>query len=201
MKRTIAVGLMLGCLACHDPFSGPPEPETRLWERGPWQLIYAPDGSPVRRLLDADGNGVAERVETFHPNRRPWQVQSDDDEDGIIDKWEVFDEDGELVRIGRATKRPGHPDVWIVPDGRGGLRRREYDGSADGSIDRIEWFDGEVLTRVAVDSDHNGRLDRWQNWERGEVASERIDTDGDGEPDRRLVYGPDGSIRLERYPF
>jgi len=199
--RAIAVGLMLSSIACHDPFIGPPEPETRLWQNGPWQLIYAPDGRPVRRLLDADGDGVAERVETFHTNHRYWKVQTDADNDGFVDKWEVFDQEGELERLGRATKRPGHPDVWIVPDRRGGVRRREFDASGNGVIDKIEWFDGEVLTRTAVDSDQNGHMDRWQDWKSGRVVSERLDTDGDGEPDRRLTYGADGSIRLERYPY
>jgi len=199
--RVIIVGLVLGCIACHDPFIEPQEPETRLWERGPWQLIYAPDGRPIRRLLDTDGNGVAERVETFHPNRRYWRVQTDADSDGFVDKWEVFGRDGELEKIGIATKRPGHPDVWIVPDGRGGVRRREFDVSGNGAIDKIEWFDGTVLTRVAVDGNQNGHMDRWQDWRGGRVVSERLDTDGDGEPDRKLVYGANGSIKLESYPY
>jgi hypothetical protein len=199
--RFIVVGLVLSCSACHDPFLEPPEPETRLWESGPWQLIYAPDGRPIRRLLDADGNGVAERVETFHPNHRYWRVQTDADGDGFVDKWEVFAPDGELERLGVATKRPGHPDAWIVPDGRGGVRRRELDVSGNGVVDKIEWFDGEVLTRVAVDGNQDGHMDRWQVWQGGRVVSERLDTDGDGEPDRKLVYGENGSIRLESYPY
>lgn len=198
--RAIAVGLVLGCLACHDPFVESREMETKLWESGPWQLIYGPDGEPVRRLLDADGNGIAERVETFHPNHRYWKVQTDADADGFVDKWEEFTEDGELERLGTATARPGHADAWIVPDGRGGVRRREFDVTGNGIIDKIEWLDGSVVTRVAVDGDQNGHMDRWQDWKGGRVVSERLDTNGDGEPDRRLVYGANGSIKLERYP-
>ena len=44
-----------------------------------------------------------------------------------------------------------------------------------------------------------GRPDRWQDWDHGRIVSEEIDTNGDGQPDRRLVFGPKARLlRVER---
>jgi hypothetical protein len=56
-----------------------------------------------------------------------------------------------------------------------------------------------VLVRIEIDTDRDGRIDRWQNWDKGRLVSEEIDTDGDGRPDRRLVFGPRARLlRIER---
>jgi hypothetical protein len=50
-----------------------------------------------------------------------------------------------------------------------------------------------------MDSDRDGRVDRWQDWHAGRLASEEIDTNGDGRADRRLVFGPRARLlRVER---
>jgi hypothetical protein len=52
---------------------------------------------------------------------------------------------------------------------------------------------------IEIDSDRDGRVDRWQHWEKGRLVSEEIDIDGDGKPDRRLVFGPKARLlRVER---
>jgi hypothetical protein len=47
---------------------------------------------------------------------------------------------------------------------------------------------------VESDSNRDGQIDRWQYWAQGRLASEELDTDGDGTPDRRLVFGPDARL-------
>jgi hypothetical protein len=39
-------------------------------------------------------------------------------------------------------------------------------------------------------------VDRWQDWSLGRLASEDLDTDGDGKPDRRILY--DGQGRFSK---
>jgi len=51
---------------------------------------------------------------------------------------------------------------------------------------------GEIL--VTVDSDHDGKMDRWQRWSNRRIVREELDIDGDGAPDRRLRYGPVGNV-------
>jgi hypothetical protein len=45
-----------------------------------------------------------------------------------------------------------------------------------------------------MDSDGDGKIERWQTWVGGHVVSEELDTDGDGISDRRLRYGVDGHL-------
>jgi len=45
-----------------------------------------------------------------------------------------------------------------------------------------------------MDSDRNGRVDRWQRWHSGRLLQEEIDTDSDGIPDRRLRYDASGDV-------
>ena len=55
-----------------------------------------------------------------------------------------------------------------------------------------------------MDSDGDGKIERWQTWVAGRVVSEELDTDGDGISDRRLRYGANGHLvgmdKLTREP-
>jgi len=60
-------------------------------------------------------------------------------------------------------------------------------------------FRDGILAAVETDSDGDGRIDRWQTWERGRLAREELDTNADGAPDRRLVFGAKARLlRVER---
>jgi hypothetical protein len=37
-------------------------------------------------------------------------------------------------------------------------------------------------------------MDRWQEWRKGRLVAEDLDTDGDGKADRRLRYGDAGNV-------
>jgi len=187
--------------SCRDPFPRQPVPKVRFYQQGPYQTFYDPAGGLLRRLTDTDGDGVAERIELFHPNRRVRQLESDTDGDGHLDLWEVFRPDGELEKVGRSERHTGQPDLWVFPDGRGGLARREVDENGDGRIDRVEHLEGRTLVRVSLDGDGGGRFDRWQSWESFRLTAERFDTDGDGAPDRQLRFDGSGNVvAVEPYP-
>jgi hypothetical protein len=69
--------------------------------------------------------------------------------------------------------------------------------SADGQrVEREETFAIDGLSAVAFDSDGDGRMDRWQRWLSGRLQSEDLDTNGDGDPDRRLLFSSKGAPRL-----
>ena len=61
-------------------------------------------------------------------------------------------------------------------------------------MDRAEIFRDGAVARVESDSNRDGAIDRWQYWASGRLATEELDTDGDGVPDRRLVFGPDARL-------
>jgi len=50
------------------------------------------------------------------------------------------------------------------------------------------------VAAVGIDSDGDGKIERWQTWVGGRVVSEEIDTDGDGISDRRLRYAANGHL-------
>jgi hypothetical protein len=191
----LAGGLVfLGLVACRDPFPSPERPPVRLYQEGRYQTTWDDRSQLIRRLTDADGDGRAERVELFTPERRVRRAEIDTDLDGAVDRWEEYGSEGELTRLGLARRAPGRVDLWIVPDGRGGLRRRELDQDGDGSFDRFESYEGATLVRVAMDADRDGHVERWQEWRNRALLAESFDIDADGAPDRRLRYGPDGRV-------
>ncbi len=55
-----------------------------------------------------------------------------------------------------------------------------------------------MLVRAEEDTDGDGALDKWETYEQSRLASVSFDTTHHrGAPDRRLIYGADGSARVE----
>lgn len=89
----------------------------------------------------------------------------------------------------------GRPDRWIRY--QGGVRHSiAEDGHARGTPDLRYHFspDGAQVVRVEIDGDLDGRNDRIFVYENGRVASESLDTDGDGVRDRFDRFDADGYI-------
>ena len=47
------------------------------------------------------------------------------------------------------------------------------------------------------DSDEDGKIDKWETYDGDRLASVAFDTQHRGTADRRLIYGADGTARLE----
>jgi hypothetical protein len=43
-------------------------------------------------------------------------------------------------------------------------------------------------------------MDKWETFDDGRLTSVAFDTQGRGVPERRLMYAPDGSVRVEVDP-
>jgi hypothetical protein len=172
-----------------------PEPAAQayLFEKGPYQALYGDDGQIRRLLHDSNHDRVADYV-VLYEGMVPRRVEIDEDLDGAIDRWEDYDRLKRLVRVARARRTPGVPDLW-ESSASGHLTKRELDEDADGRVDRIERFVGDSLARVEMDTDRDGHMDRWQIWGNGRLVRETLDVDADGVADRALDYGPDGGIR------
>ncbi len=93
------------------------------------------------------------------------RIEIDADEDGIIDRWEYYDSNQKLQKVGTARMR-------------------------DGKIARTEFYEGSVLVRAEEDTDGNGIVDKWETYANGVVASVAFDTEGAGHPTRRIQYDP-----------
>jgi len=64
-------------------------------------------------------------------------------------------------------------------------------------VTRREYYEKDTLVRAEEDGDGDGVFDKWETFEGGRLSSVAFDTLHRGTPDRRLVNGADGSVRLE----
>ena len=84
-----------------------------------------------------------------------------------------------------------------IPRPDGSIARVDVSTRRDGKVDRTEYYENDALVRAEEDSDEDGKADKWETYEAGRLASVAFDTLHRGTPDRRLIYGVDGSTRLE----
>jgi hypothetical protein len=167
--------------------------ELRVVERGAYRALYSPGGELQRIEYDSNDDGRADHIAYHDGAPRARLIEIDTDHDGEVNRWEHYDAEGRLIKVG-SSRRGGKPDRWafLGPDGL--ASRMEYDSDSDGRVDRIEVLEQGRLVRVEVDVDRDGKIDRWQDWRTGVLSAEELDTDGDGEPDRRLLYGTGGNV-------
>jgi hypothetical protein len=167
--------------------------ELRIVERGAYRAVYDSAGDLLRIEYDSNGDGRPDHFAHHDGAPKARLLEIDTDYDGTINRWEHYDPDGRLVKVG-SSRRGETPDRWayLGPDGL--ASRMEYDSDGDGRVDRVEVLEQGRLVRVEVDADRDGRLDRWQDWRSGVLSAEELDTNGDGKPDRRLLYGTSGNV-------
>jgi hypothetical protein len=164
-----------------------------LLDRGPYQAFYDRWGHLQRIEYDSNKDGRPDQIAHHRGEHHARLLEVDEDFDGRMDRWEDYDADGTLVKIGVSRHGRG-PDVWVYAGPDGQPRRKEYDEDGDGRVDRAEELAAGRVVRVELDTDRDGRMDRWQEWLEGRLTEERIDTDRDGRPDRRLRYGAHGEV-------
>jgi hypothetical protein len=157
---------------------------------------------------DSNANGTMDTW-TEMDGTRPLRSRIDTNEDGRIDRWEDYDEHGDLVRVGFSRRDTGIADAWVYPDAGGRLHRIEISSTADEArIDRWEYYeavqagpDGRgALVRAEEDTTGDGRADRWETYEGGAIRTAAFDENGDGRPDRRVTYLGNGRVVIESNP-
>lgn len=145
---------------------------------------------------DSDGDG---KVDTwsYMDGARIVRIEIDKDEDGKIDRWEYYDANQKLEKIGTSRAQNGKEDSWsyLAPDGT--IARIDVSTKHDGKINRVEHYQKDILVSAEEDGDGDGRMDKWETYDGARLASVAFDTTHRGTPDRRLIYGPNGTARLE----
>jgi hypothetical protein len=201
MVRWLVVAAALTLTACADA-----EKERLLQTTRP---TYDPKTGRLTALTyDANRNG---KIDTWTDmdGTRPLRARLDRDEDGIVDRWEYYDAAGALVKVGFSQQNDGTADAWAFsgPDGR--IQRIEVSTARDEQrIDRVEYYDparaaagnDNALVRTEIDTDQNGRIDRWETYEDGALRTAAYDENGDGRPDRRLTYLKTALTLIESNP-
>jgi EF hand len=152
-------------------------------------------------LLKYDSNGDG-KPDTFSymDGAQTIRIEIDEDGDGTIDRWEYYGRDQKLEKVGFSRAHDGKVDAWAYANADGSTARIEMSMARNGRIDRTEYYERGVLVRAEEDTDGDGRIDKWEEYDSARLVLVAFDTRHRGVPDRRLVYAPDGDVRVEIDP-
>ena len=126
------------------------------------------------------------------------RIEMDKDGDGKVDRWEYYGANNTLEKVGFSRANDGRVDAWAYAGADGKLSRIEVSTARDGKVTRTEYYEHDTLVRAEEDSQSTGRIDKWETYANGALASVAFDTLHRGRPDRRIVYGPNGSVHVEQ---
>ncbi len=158
-------------------------------------------GKLVELTYDKNHDG---RVDTWvtMDGARPISARIDSDEDGKIDRWEDYDAQGRLTKAGESRARNGKPDMWAYmgPDGK--PERIEFlevsNVTGREGVVRREFYRGGVEVRAEEDTDGDGVMDRWEQFDNGRLKTVEFDDNRkrDGVPVQRFTYDARGALVL-----
>jgi hypothetical protein len=131
---------------------------------------------------------------------RVLKVEIDANEDGKLDRWEYYDAEENLQKIGMSRLDDGVEDAWLFATPDGTVSRVEASIRRNGTTDRTEYYVNGALVRAEEDGDGDGKIDKWETYDAGRLAAIAFDSTRRGTPDRRLTYAADGSATLEVDP-
>ena len=199
----LAVGLLAAGLA-----AGCSNPERDRLEKTTRATYDQATGRLKEITYDANKNG---RVDTWTEmdGSRPVRARVDRNEDGKLDRWEYYDDNGRLTKVGFSRSDDGTPDAWAFSDAESRVVRVEISSLRDAArIDRWERYDPPAagaagagpLAAVEEDTNADGRPDKWETYERGALKTAAFDANHDGTPDRRLTYEAGGLVLIETEP-
>ena len=149
-------------------------------------MYDAKTGKLEELTLDRNGDG---RVDTWAlmDGAHLRSIQIDRHGTGKPDRWEYYSE---------GTPAAGSPPSAGTAFDRKTVivRADEANGPDRTAVTRREFYTDGIITRVEEDTDFDGRVDKWETYEHGVLARLDLDVSGRGRPDRRLVYGQEGSL-------
>jgi hypothetical protein len=195
--RSLSVSVLLSASLAGVACSRPAAPAAGDTTRPTYDKA---SGKLKELTYDANQNG---KIDTWTEmdGTRPVRSRIDRDEDGRLDRWEYYDEQGALTRVGYSRRQTGSPDAWAysAPDGQ--IARIESSSAADENrIDRRDFYEHGTIVRSEIDGNGDGRTDRWETYKAGLLETAAIDENQDGRPDRRLTYAGGTLVLIESEP-
>ncbi len=157
-------------------------------------------GKLTELAYDSNHNGKVDTWTEMNGNRAV-RTRIDQNEDGRIDRWEYYDDQSKLVKVGLSRGDTGMADAWAYAGDDGKTRRIEISSSADEKkVDRWEHYFGETIASAEEDTNHDGSVDKWETYEAGVLKTASFDENGDGKPDRRLSYADGALVAIDSDP-
>ena len=160
---------------------------------------YDKTGKLAEITYDKNKNG---RIDTWvsMDGPRPVSARIDSDEDGNIDRWEYYDQNGRLERVGESRAKNGKVDMWAYIAADGSPERVELleisDVTGTEGVVRREFLQAGAKTRAEEDTDGDGVMDRWETFAAGRLRAVEFDDEKkrDGRPTQRLTYDDRGAL-------
>ena len=186
----------LASAACRAPAG---DPSTSLGA-GTIEPVYEETTGKLQLLkYDANGDGTIDTW-SYMDGARVVRIELDPDQNNIIDRWEYYRPDHTIEKVGTSRAGDSTPDSWAFFDQNGAMTRLELSSRRNGTIDRVEYYEGGTRVRAEEDTNADGRVDKWETYDGSRLASVALDTRQRGTPDRRVIYAQDGTVRLEDVP-
>ena len=148
---------------------------------------------------DSNGDGRIDMTSTMD-GARVVEIEIDTDFDGKPDRWEYYDANQKIVKVGSSRANDGKEDAWSYTDAGGNITRIDVSTRHDGKVQRVEHYQDGHLTGAEEDTDGDGRPDKWETFDGDHLSMVAFDTLRRGTPDRRLIYGATGSAKKEFEP-
>ena len=195
MKKSLLF-LAVACLAA----SACSDPEKEQLRKTTIPTYDKTTGRLKELTFDQNKNGTIDTW-TEMDAARPVLTRMDRNEDGKLDRWEYYNTDGKLEKVGFSRRDEGKPDAWAFAGADGKIERIEISSSSDvNKIDRWEHYDATGLVRAEEDTNADGTPDKWETYASGAVTSASFDENNDGRPDRRLTYKGGALVLIETEP-
>jgi hypothetical protein len=186
---------MLANGACSTPASRAADRPAAEYDRGTGRL--------QRLTFDSDADGRNDAVGLMDGTRIK-VIEIDRNHNGAIDRWDFYNAEGRLEKVGFSQQDDGVMDAVAFYTANDTLLRREISTHHDGRFNRREFYGAGVLAQVEEDTNGDGRIDKWETYrpnprhgpdEPPSVLTEAtFDDTFAGRPTRRVVYRPDGSV-------
>ena len=174
------------------------------------QAEYDRETGRLRRLtFDLSKNGRNDTVSVMDGTRID-RIELDLDEDGHVDRWDFYRFNPTVERVGFSRLHDGVMDAQAFYGSDRRLTRIEQSTARDGRFNRVEYYEGGVLVRSEVDTNYDGRTDKWETYRpnrgaaQGEpafaLASVAFDDLGIGSAQRRVIYDERGRVVRVDHP-
>ena len=181
----LTAGLTTTCQSPADP------PRTAI------EPVYNPDTGELTLLRhDANRNGIAETLSHMRGTKIV-RIDVDIDEDGRVDRWEHYDAEQRLQKIGFSRAHDGREDAWSFADAAGAIARIEWAAPGTDRVTRTEHYEHGALVGAEEDSDANGAINRWETYDHGRLARLAFDAADADAATTVLTYRADGSVHVE----
>jgi hypothetical protein len=167
---------------------------------------YDAETGRLRRLaFDFNRNGRNDAV-SLMDGVQVDRIELDLDENGAVDRWDVYRGGKSLEYVGLSRLDDGVMDSRAFYGAGGELVRIELSPRRDGRFSRVEFYEAGRLVRGEEDTNGDDRPDKWETYRPNPaaglsqppyvLASVAFDDLGLGAPQRRVIYDV-GGVRVE----